>query len=74
MYKLQITAQAKNDLDDIITYIVNKLINPTAATALLNAVDGCYQNLLHTPYMYGECGDARLQASCHKKLRNDIQD
>ena len=31
MYSLFVTAQAENDLDDIVAYITQKLFNPSAA-------------------------------------------
>ena len=61
MYELQISAQAKNDLENIIAYIANKLVNPSAASAFSDAVDGCYRQLRRAPYMYGECANARLK-------------
>ena len=67
MYELQISQQAKNDLDDIIAYITLKLINPSAASALLDAVDDCYQHLRRMPYMYGECANARLKAKGYRR-------
>ena len=62
MYSLFVTAQAENDLDDIVAYITQKLFNPSAAGELLDSVEGWYENLRRTPYMYGECSDIKLRA------------
>ena len=61
MYSLFVTAQAENDLDDIVAYITQKLFNPSAAGELLDSVEACYENLRRTPYMYGECSDIKLR-------------
>ena len=53
MYSLVVTAQAENDLDDIVVYIVQKLSIPSAACEPLDGIEACYQNLRQTPYMYG---------------------
>ena len=67
MYELQISAQAKNDLEDIIAYIANKFINPSAASAFLDAVGDCYRQLRRMPHMYSECADARLKAQGYRR-------
>ena len=38
-YKLLITNEAKHDIDEIISYIVNELKNPIAAENLLTKFD-----------------------------------
>lgn len=43
MYSLFVTAQAENDLDDIVAYITQKLFNPSAAGELLDGVEACYE-------------------------------
>ena len=53
MYSLSVTAQAENDLEDIVAYITQKLFNLSAAGDLLDGVEACYENLRRTPYMYG---------------------
>ena len=68
MYSLRVTEYAENDLDDIIDYIAHKLANPSAASALLDAIDDCYWHLRCTPYMYGECADTRLKAQGYRRV------
>lgn len=67
MYSLVVTAQAENDLDDIVAYIVQKLSNPSAACELLDDIEACYQKLRRTPYMYGKCSDIRLQTEGYRR-------
>ena len=68
MYSLFVTAQAENDLDDIVAYITQKLFNPSAAGELLDGVEACYENLRRTPYMYGECSDTKLRAEGYRRV------
>ena len=67
MYDLQISWQANNDLENIIAYIANKLVNPSAASAFSDAVYDCCQQLRRAPYIYGECADARLKAQGYRR-------
>lgn len=67
MYSLVVTAQAENDLDDIVAYIVQKLSNPSAACELLDDIKACYQKLRKTPYMYEKCSDIRLQTEGYRR-------
>ena len=67
MYSLFVTAQAENDLDDIVAYITQKLFNPSAAGELLDGVEACYENLRRAPYMYGDCSALKLRAAGYRR-------
>ena len=67
MYSLFVTAQAEDDLDNIVAYIAQKLCSPSAAGELLYGVEACYENLRRTPYMYGECSDIKLKAEGYRR-------
>ena len=73
-YKLEITPPASEDLEEIIAYIARELGNPTAAAALLDEVDECYENLEAMPYMYEECRDPHLKALKYRRavIRNYV--
>lgn len=67
MYKLIISESANEDLDRIITYIVNNLCNPSAATSLLNEIEARYLLLLSNPKIYELCQDPRLAIQGYRK-------
>ena len=52
MYKLIVTELSNEDLEKIVSYIVNDLCNPAAATNLLNEIERCYSFLKANPLMY----------------------
>ena len=60
-YKVKITDKAKVDLDAIIRYITEVLLNSTAAAHLLADFLEKKNNLQDSPYMYPVCNDTRLQ-------------
>ena len=64
-YKVQITASAECDLDEIIGYIMTKLCNPQAAMHLLSEVESIYGILARTPAAYAECAHPLLRG--HRK-------
>lgn len=51
-YKVLRTESAERDLDEIISYLVEKLCNPPAAVELLSAIDATYTRLEETPFLY----------------------
>ena len=53
-YKVLRTESAERDLDEIISYLVEKLCNPPAAVELLSAIDATYTRLEETPFR-AEC-------------------
>lgn len=58
-YKLIISKEAHNDVDDIVHYIAIELCNPTAATGFLDGVEKSYHTVIDNPRMYGFCNDYR---------------
>ncbi len=60
-YDVVVTPSANADLDSIIEYISVKLANPSAASAFLNNVTKCYEELSVSPKMYEQCRDVRLK-------------
>jgi len=66
-YKIKVTPLASEDLDEIVTYIVQELKNPTAAVSFLDEVDTCYDHLTSMPYMYEECRDPQLKARKYRR-------
>ncbi|MEI6167086.1 MAG: type II toxin-antitoxin system RelE/ParE family toxin [bacterium] len=71
MYKLLITRSAEQDLDGIVDYIAVKLMNPSAASALLDIIGECYGSLKSTPRMFSECGDTYLKNKRYRKALID---
>ena len=45
-YSVKVTEHAHDDLDQIVSYIVGELGNPSAALSLLAAVEGVYEKLM----------------------------
>ena len=60
MYKVVITELANNDLEGIVSYILEELISPVAATNLLKEIEKAYEHLSTNPLIYEVCRDARL--------------
>lgn len=77
-YSIKVTEHAYNDLDQIVSYIVGELGNPSAALTLLTAVERVYEKLAETPNMYGLVPEtaafpARIQKSAHRRIPDDLQ-
>ena len=53
-YKLLITQDANNDIDEIVSYIVNKLKNPVAARNLLSEIESALKRY-HLTLMLFRC-------------------
>ena len=60
-YELKITKLAEDDLDGIVSYIVNQLYNPQAASDLADEIARCYEVLRTSPLIYPLCQDRRLE-------------
>ena len=67
MYNLDITDNAEQDLDHIITYMIEKLAAPVAATTFADAVNDCYENLETNPYIYECCRDFKLKNEGYRR-------
>ena len=72
-YKVIETSQAEQDLDNIVSYIVNILGNPSAA-ALLDDVEKYYSSLEDMPMLFEACRSPHLRALGYRKagIRNYI--
>ena len=71
-YKLVETALARQDLEDILSYLAVSLANPSAASAFADEVEKCYSALEQMPYLYAQCSSPQLSARGYRKavLRN----
>jgi len=67
MYNLDITDNAEQDLEHIITYMIDKLSAPVAATTFADAVNDCYENLEANPYIYESCRDFKLKNEGYRR-------
>ena len=66
-YKIIETQRARQDLIDIVDYIVSTLANPPAAAALLDEAEACYDRLERHPLMFEVCHDPHLKAMGYRK-------
>ena len=73
-YKIIETELGQKDLSSIVDYIVYSLENPSAAAALLDEVEACYDTLERHPMMFEACSDPYLKALGYRKagIRNYI--
>ena len=60
-YSIVVTQKAEQDLDEILAYMVNTLMNLPAAVKLMDDVERCYEKLTENPLMYAECQQPLLQ-------------
>lgn len=67
-YNIVVTDSARRDLSRILDYIVAQLCNRTAAVALLNDIEKCYENLTQYPFMYVLCQNAWLNSLGYHKV------
>ena len=66
-YKIIETERAQQDLSDIVDYIIFSLENPSAAAALLDEVEACYDSLEQFPLMFETCRDPHLMSLGYRK-------
>ncbi len=67
-YKVIVTKDAHDDVDEDLDYIANRLQNPIAAKNLLDKIEEAYNELAFNPYMYQECSNERLQSKGYRKV------
>ncbi len=60
-YKVDQTDLFQGDLDGVIRYSALGLDKKRAAATLLDAMDGCFDDLGRTPLMYEVCRDPHLR-------------
>ena len=59
-YKIILSDAADHDIDEILTYIAEKLANPQAAANLADELEKRYTDLENHPLMYGLSKNVRL--------------
>jgi plasmid stabilization system protein ParE len=67
-YKLIVTQDAHEDIDEIIGYIVNVLKNPIAAGKLLAEIEKSYKTIIQNPETFAFCNDNRLREEGYRKI------
>ena len=67
-YKLLITKDAHNDIEEIVNYISNVLHNPVAAGKLLMEIEEVYKILSDNPESFEYCRDKRLRDGGYRKI------
>ena len=67
-YKLLITKEANNDINEIIGYIVNILKNPIAAGNLIDEIEKLYTVITDNPSAFSLCNDSRLRNDGYRKI------
>ena len=61
-YKLAIPEHTEHQIDKCISYIVNTLRNPSAASAVLDDIEHVYDLLEETAKSFAFCEDPYLQS------------
>lgn len=67
-YKVIVTNDAHDDVDEALDYIANRLQNTIAAKNLLDKIEEAYTELAFNPYMYAECSNESLQGKGYRKV------
>ena len=67
MFRIEIAELADGDLDNIVSYIAERLSSPRAASDFLDAVDSCYTILKENPLIYEFCRDPRLRQEGYRR-------
>lgn len=67
-YKLKISKEAHQDLQDIVSYISNELVSPIAAANFLDELEKGYHAVIENPLMYALCNDDRLRKEGYRKF------
>ena len=66
-YKLIVSKEAHEDVDEIAGYIAHELKNMAAASGFLDDVEKSYRSLTENPRLFALCDDARLQREGYRK-------
>jgi plasmid stabilization system protein ParE len=67
-YKIIVTQEAHDDIDEIIGYITNVLRNPIAAGNLLTEIEDSYKIIEQAPEAFAYCNDKRLRKNGYRKI------
>ena len=73
-YKLAIPEHTEHQIDKCISYIVNTLRNPSAASAVLDDIEHAYDLLEETAESFAFCEDPYLQSKGYRKLTLEKHD
>ena len=68
IYKLVVSKEAVEDIEDIVRYIISELKNPGAASAFLDDVEKSYNIIIEKPLMYSLCHDLKLRNGGYRKI------
>ncbi len=60
MYNLITTDMFKDDLDEALDYIVNRLYNPSAATRLMDKISDIFSLLEENPFIFPIYHDSEI--------------
>ena len=66
-YKVIVTDDAHEDMDEAVSYIALSLANPSAASSLLAEIEACFEQLRAFPFYYPSCGSFRLKERGYRK-------
>lgn len=67
MYDVIMTELANDDLDSIVAYIAEKLMNKSAASSFMDEVEKCISGLKQNPLIYSKCRDELLEKRGYRK-------
>ena len=67
-YKLIISRDAHDDINEISGYIVGELKSPQAAARFLDDVEASYRRIVDNPHIYSLCNDNRLLRMGYRKI------
>jgi len=67
-YKLIISSDAHDDINDITGYIAGELKSPQATAHFLDDVEASYRRIVDKPHIYSLCNDSRLLRMGYRKI------
>ena len=73
-YRLVISRNANENIDNIVEYVAEKLSNPHAAAAILDDIENSYGKLEESAEMYPICNDPYLASKGYRKLPLNTHD
>ncbi len=73
-YRVTETESAEKDYHQILKYMVEKLGNPSAASAFLDEVDDKYAKVEDNPYLYEAARNPELKKRGYRRIpiKNDV--
>ena len=67
-YRVWLTESARQDLDELFSYIINELANPSAAQGFADSFTTKVQQLEHHPFMYSRAKDTGLASKGYRSI------